>query len=115
MLSNSLVNHVVVGNDLFLRSVDEILQTSVLLLEVNVAQTAVEKHFTRVQLELEAELLVIDVVVTAEVEQGVVKVGQCLLKVTHQKVGDALLEISYGEVLVQPHCALVAIDLSGVC
>ena len=108
--ADGLVNDVVIGHDLFLCGKGQILQTGVSLLQVDVAQTAVEEDLTRVELELEAELLVVDVVVAAQVEQRVVKVCEGLLEVAHEEVGDALLEVGDGEVLVQPHSALVAVD-----
>jgi hypothetical protein len=56
-------------------------------------------------------LLIVDVVVAAEVEESVVEVGEGLLKVAHEEIGHALLEVCNGEVLVQPHSALVAVHL----
>jgi hypothetical protein len=108
--TNGLVNDVVIWDDLFLCGEGKILQTGIALLQVDVAQTAVEEDLARVELELEAELLVVDVVVAAQVEQRVVEVCEGLLEVAHEEVGDALLEVGDGEVLVQPHSALVAVD-----
>jgi hypothetical protein len=64
-LIDGLINHVVVWHHLLLCSERQVLQTGVSLLQVDVAETTVEEHLARVQLELQAELLVIDVVVAA--------------------------------------------------
>jgi hypothetical protein len=101
----------VVGYHLLFGGKGQILHTGVLLLEVDIAESAVEQDFARVQLEFQAKLLVVDIVVSAQIEQRVIKVGERLLKVSHEEVGHTLLEIGDGEILVQPHSALVAIDL----
>lgn len=103
-----------VGDDLLFRSERQVLHTSILLLEVDVAETTIEEYFARVELELQTQLLIVDVVVPAEVKQGVVEVGQRFLEITHEEVGHTLLEIGDGEVLIQPHSALVAVDLDHV-
>ena len=95
-----LVDDVVVLHHLFLHRELEILQTCILLLEVDVAEAAVEENFTRVELEQEAKLSVIDHGVSSEVEQRVVEICQCLLKVAEQEIRNALLEVCDGEVLV---------------
>ena len=102
-----------VRNNLLFGSERQILQTSVSLLEIDVAETAVEEDLAGVQLELQAQLFVVDVVVSAQVQKCVVEVGEGLLKVAHEKVGHALLEVCDSEVLVQTHSALVAFDLRG--
>ena len=112
-LPNGLVDDIVVGNHLLLGGKGQILETSLSLLQVDVAETTVEQHLTGVQLKLQAQLLVVDVVVSAQVQQCVVEVGEGLFKVAHEEVGDTLLEVCNCEVLVQPHSALVAIDLCG--
>ena len=98
---------------LLLDGVLQILQTGVHLLEVDVAETAVEQDLARVQLEQQAQLRVVDQCVAAEVEEGVVEVGEGLFEVAEQEVGDTLLEVGDGEVLVELDCALVALDLRG--
>jgi hypothetical protein len=101
----------VVRNHLLLRGERQILQTSVSLLQVDVAETTIKQNLAGVKLELQAELLVVDVVVAAQVQEGVVEVCKRLLEVAHEEVGYALLEVCDGEVLVQTHSALVAVDL----
>jgi hypothetical protein len=108
---NGLVDYVVIGHHLLLGGKGQILHTGILLLEVDVAEATVEQDFARIQLEFQAKLLVVDIIVTAQVEQRVIKVGERLFKVSHEEVGNTLLEVGDGEILVQPHSALVAIDL----
>lgn len=98
-------------NHLLLDRVPQILHAGVHLLEVDVAEAAVEQDLARVQLEEQAQLRVVDQCVAAEVEERVVEVGQGLLEVAEQEVGDALLEIGNGEVLVELYGALIALDL----
>ena len=100
-----------VRHHFLLRSEGQILESSISLLQVDVAKTAVEEHLTGVQLELQAELLVVDVVVAAQVQQRVVEVGKRFLEIAHEEVGHTLLEVCDGEILVQTHSALVAVDL----
>lgn len=99
-LSNCLVNDVVILHDLLLDGVRQVLHTGVLLLQVDVAQAAVEENFARVQLEEEAELGVIDHCVSAQVEEGVVEIGESLFEVAEEEVGNALLEIGDGKILI---------------
>jgi hypothetical protein len=101
----------VIGNHLLLCCERQILQTRISLLEVDVAKTAVEQDLAGVQLELQAQLFVVDVVVATQVQECVVEVGERLLKVAHEEVRDTLLEVCDGEILVQTHSALVAVDL----
>ena len=93
---------------LLLGRIPQILQTSFFLLEVDVTKAAVEKHLARVQLEHEPELLVVDGRVAAEVEEGIVEVGEGLLKVAEKEVGHALLKVCDGEVLIETDGAPVA-------
>jgi hypothetical protein len=111
-LTYGLIDDVVVWHNLLLGRKRQVLQTSISLLQVDVAKTAVEQHLARVELKLEAKLFVVDVVVASQVEKGVVEISQRFLKVAHQEIGNTLLEICDGEVLIQTHSALVAIDLS---
>ena len=111
LLPDGLVNHVVIWDDLLLGGEGQILHSSVLLLEVDVAQTTVEEDLARVQLELQAQLLIVDVVVATEIKKRVVEVGKGLFEIAHEEVGHALLEVGDSEILVQPHSALVAVDL----
>ncbi len=85
---------------LLLRRVRQVLQTNILLLQVDVAETAIEEYLAGVQLELQAQLLVVDVAVAAEIQEGVVEVCQCLLKIAQEEVRNSLLEVCHGEVLV---------------
>ena len=110
-LLDGLVNHVVVLDHLLLGRICQILQAGLFLLQVDVAEAAVEQHLARVQLEHEPELLVVDGRVPAQVEEGVVEVGEGLFEVAEQEVGHALLEVCDGEVLVEADGALVAGDL----
>lgn len=100
-------------NHLLLGGVLQVLHAGLCLLEVDVAQAAVEQHLARIELEQQAQLRVVDQRVAAEVEERVVEVGQSLLEVAEQEVGDAFLEVGHGEVLVQLDGALVALDLEG--
>lgn len=111
-LTNGLIDDVVVWHNLLLGRKRQVLQTSISLLQVDVAKTAVEQHLARVEFELEAKLFVVDVVVASQVEKGVVEISQRFLEVAHQEIGNTLLEVCDGKVLVQTHSALVAIDLS---
>lgn len=80
-------------------------------MKVNIAETAVEENLAGVQFELQAELLIVDVVVATEVQKSVVEIGQGFLEIAHQEIGYTLLEVGNGKILVQTHSALVAIDL----
>lgn len=111
ILLNSLINHIVVLDNLLFRGKVQILHTSFVLLQVDVAQAAVEEDFAGVELELEAQLLVVDIVVATEVEESVVEVRQSLLEIAHEEIGYALLEIRHGKILVQLHSTLVVFHL----
>ena len=100
LLPDGLINDIVVLDNLLLDSVGQVLQTSLLLLQVDVAQTSVEEDFARVELEEKTQLRIVDHVVTAQVEQGIVEVGEGFLEIAEQEIGDTLLEVCYCQVLV---------------
>lgn len=50
-LTNSIIDHIVIFNNLLLDCKCQVLHTSLLLLEVDVAETTVEEYFARVELE----------------------------------------------------------------
>lgn len=51
--------------------------------------------------------------VAAEVEEGIVEIGESFLKVAEEEIGNALLKVGDGEILVETNSALVAFDLFG--
>ena len=61
---------------------------------VDLSEAAVEEDLGRVELELEAELLIVDELVAAEVEQGLGKVVEGGVVALEEEVGDAALEVS---------------------
>ena len=86
LLLDGLIDNVMIWYNLLLGCECQILHSLVELFEVDVTQSAVEQDLTRKQLELQAQLFVVDVVVPAKVEKCVVEVCQCLFKVSHQEV-----------------------------
>ena len=70
------------------------------MLQVDVAQATVEEDFARVELEEEAKLGVVDHGIATEVEEGIVEVCKSLFEVAEEEIGNALLEVGDGEVLV---------------
>jgi hypothetical protein len=70
------------------------------LLQVDVAQATVEEDFAGVELEEETKLGVVDHGIAAEVEEGIVEVRKSLFEVAEEEIGNALLEVGDGEVLV---------------
>lgn len=111
LLSDGLVNDVVIFYHLFLHCVRQILHASILLLKIDVAQTTVEEDLARVELKEQSQLCVVNHCVAAKVEQRVVEVCQCFLEVAQKEVRDTLLEIGDSEILVQTDSTLVAFDL----
>ena len=111
LVPNSIINHTVVLDNLLLGGILQILDTSIHLIEVDVAEAPVEQNLARVELEQQTQLRIVDQSVATEVEEGVVEVGKGLFVVLKQEVGNSLLEIGHGEVLVELDCALVALDL----
>ena len=89
------------GGDFFLSCVLHDGEAFVELAHVYLAQTLVEHDLCRVELELEAELLVIDVLVTTEIEEGTVKVPEGEVVPLEEEVGDPALEVGDGEELVE--------------
>ena len=110
-LTNSIVDNIMVLRDLLLGRKLEILQPQPNLLEVDIAQPPVKQHLTREQPELEPQLLVVNRRVAAQIEQGVVEVGQGLFEIAQQEVRYAFLEVGNGEILVTADGALVAFHL----
>lgn len=110
-LTNSIVDNIMVLRDLLLGRKLEILQPQPNLLEVDIAQPPIKQHLTREQPELEPQLLVVNRRVAAQIEQGVVEVGQGLFEIAQQEVRHAFLEVGNGEVLVTTDGALVAFNL----
>ena len=91
----------------------QILHSSISLTEIDVTKSTVEKCFTRMELELETELLVVDISISPQVEKSVVEVGQCLFEIAHQEIRHALLKIRYSQILIQLDGALIIVDLYG--
>lgn len=85
-LSNSFVDDVVVFHDLLLDGIRQILQTSLFLLQIYIAQSSIEKYFARVEFEEEAKLGIVDHAVTSQIQQRIVKVGQGLFEIAQQKI-----------------------------
>jgi hypothetical protein len=81
------------------------------LLEINVAETAVEENFARVEFEQQTQLRIVDQRVAAEVEKGVVEIREGFFEVAEEKVGDSFLEICYCEILVALDSPLVVLNL----
>ena len=111
LFSNCLVNDIVIWYHLLFCSKRKILHTRLELLEIDVTQPSIEQDLAGEQFEFQSKLFVIDIVVPSKIKKCFVKICQCLFKVTHQKVGNALLEISDGQVLVEVDSTEVAIDL----
>lgn len=49
--------------------------------------------------------------IASEVEKGIVEVCEGFLEVAEEEIGDALLEISNSEILIETNSSLVAFDL----
>ena len=111
LFPDRFVDHVMIRGHFLFPCECEILKTGIFLLKVHVAEATVEEDLAGVKLELEAQLLIIDVGVSSQVQQGVIEICQRLLKVTHEEVGDTLLEVCNCEVLVELDRALVAFHL----
>lgn len=111
LFANGFVDDVVVFHHLFLGSIGEILHSSVLLLQVYVAKPAVKEHFARVQLEEQPKLGIVNHCVAAEVQQGIVEIGQSLLEVAEKEIRDALLKVRNGKILIKLNASLIALDL----
>ena len=107
---DGLVDDVMVIHDLFLCRVNHILETRVGGLEVDVTKATVKQRFAGIQLVFQAELLVVDILITAKVEKGIVKVRESLFKVAREEVRDAGLEVGDGEVLVELDGAGIVFD-----
>lgn len=110
-LADRVVNDIVVLDNLFLGSVDEILHASLLLLQIDVAETTVESDFASVKLEEQTQLRIVNHGVSAEIEEGVVEIGQGLFEIAEKEIGDALLKVGDGKVLVEANGSLIAFDL----
>jgi hypothetical protein len=111
LLPNGFVDDFMIGGDLFFDRKLEVFHTSVILLQVHITEASVEEYLAGVQPELQPQLLVINAWVSAQVEKGVVEINQSLFEVAIQEIGDALLEVCDGQILVKLNTALVAFDL----
>lgn len=110
-LADGVVNDIVVFDNFFLDGIGQILHTCILLLEVNVAETAIKEYFARIQLEKQTQLRIVDHGIASEVEEGIVEIGQGLFEIAEEKIGNALLEIRDGEVLIEANGSLVTFNL----
>lgn len=95
----------------FLCRIGQIVHARLRLLQVDIAQSSVEEDFARVELVLQAQLLVVDGRVASKIEQRIVEVGERFFKVADKEIGHSLLEVRYGEVLVEGDGSLVAVHL----
>jgi len=64
------------------------------------------------QLESQAELLIVDVVVSSEVQQRVVEVRKGFLEISHEEIRDTLLEVRHCEILIELNSSLIAVHLA---
>lgn len=108
---DGIVDHIMIWSHLFLLCITEIFHSQLFLLKVHVTETTVEKNFAGVEFELQAQLLIVDVGVSSEVQKGVVEVGQSLFEVADEEIRDALLEICHSQILIELDCTLVAFHL----
>lgn len=97
-------------DDLFLDGIGKVLEAGLLLLQVDVAEAAIKENLAGIELEHETQLRIVNHIIPAQVEQSIVEVGQSFLKVADEKVGHALLEVGDGEILIEAHGALIALD-----
>lgn len=111
MLTNSLINDFMVRCDLLIDSILKVLHAGFILFKVDIAETAIEEDFARVQPELQTQLFIVNIGIPAQIKQCVVEIGQGFFEVAEQEVGDALLEICHRQVLVQLNTALIAFHL----
>lgn len=51
--------------------------------------------------------------VAAEVEKGIVEIGEGFLEVAQEEIGDTLLKIGDGQILVKTNGSLIALNLWG--
>jgi hypothetical protein len=93
LLPNSIVDNLMVRRHLLLHRIIEILHACCILLQVHIAQSAIEKDFARVQPKFKAQLFIVNVGISSQVEQGVVEIGQSFLKVANEEVRYSLLEV----------------------
>lgn len=82
---DSFINHIMRKLFLLFAGSFQLFHSRLDLLKVYQAQTAVEHDFTQVQGEIEAELFVIDRVVSTQIEQCIVEVFQCFLELADQE------------------------------
>ena len=75
-------------------SILHVCQALLHVAHVDLGETAVEEDFCGVELELEAELLIVDELVAAEVEEGGGEVVEGDVVAGEEEVGDAALEVS---------------------
>lgn len=80
-------------------------------MEIDVTETAIEENLARIQTEVQPQLFVVDEPVAPEVEQSVIEVGHGFFEIPQEEIGDSLLEVGDGEILVQLDCFLVILDL----
>lgn len=100
-----------IWSHLLFRRILQVSHPSLQLLQVYVAKTSVEEHLTRIQLEFEAQLFVINVRITPEIKECVVEVDECFFEIADQEIGDTLLEVCDGQVIVKSNCSLIAFNL----
>jgi hypothetical protein len=100
LLTDGLINDVVVLHDLLLDCIRQVLHTSVFLLQIDVTQATVEENLAGVKLEKQTKLSVVDHRIAAQVEKSIVEIGKGLFEVAEEEVRDALLEVCDGKILI---------------
>jgi hypothetical protein len=68
LFPDCLINDVVVLDNLLLHGIGQILQTGLLLLQVDVAETSIEQNLTRVKLEEQTKLRIVDHSIASQVQ-----------------------------------------------
>ena len=91
---NGIVDDTVLFGGLLTTGVLHVSETLLHVAHVDLGETAVEEDFCGVELELETELLIVDELVAAEVEEGGGEVVVGGVVAGEEEVGDTALEVS---------------------
>lgn len=91
---DGIVDDAVLLGCLLTTSVLHVSETLLHLAHVDLSEASIEEDFGGVELELEAELLVVDELVSAEVEEGGGEVVVGSIVASEKEVGDTALEVA---------------------
>lgn len=95
-LPNRIIDHIMLVRCLLPPRVLHVRKAAIDIAQIDLRHAFVEEHLSGEELELEAQLLIVDRLVAAQVDESFFEVVQREVVSPEEEVGDAALEVAGG-------------------